>query len=323
MLKLINATLIMSAVLSFCCPARADTVIFRNGERAKGLILEEFKDRIVFSTAEGEKELMKSDIRSAIYDSEQKALLQKARNQFKKGHFIKAYYAYEKILDLDPNAEEAQERLYYLKNYLGSKTRGDINHRIANKKLFSDNEQGTSAAERVVGELGFVLSPGEKYVFIKEIKNGGLADKKTGLGSGDRIVEVWGEMTAYMDEDEVSRLLLGSGESRFIVEKTVVSRFLSSSRSLFDGLLWSRYKRIIGAGLRLQTDGIVVGSVSFGGPFEAAGIRRGDLLYRINGVNTRYLPMSKIIDIVRNNQDKEVELVVRRDITLWKKEDDI
>jgi len=58
-------------LILFSSSVFADIVIMKDGKRIKGLILDEFKDRIVVSTVEGEKIIMISDIESAIYSSEE------------------------------------------------------------------------------------------------------------------------------------------------------------------------------------------------------------------------------------------------------------
>ena len=171
----------------------------------------------------------------------------------------------------------------------------------------------------VAEELGLVLQPGEKYVVIEAETNGNLSETGSELKSGDRIVAIWGEMAAYMDVDEVASLFLASSEIRFMIERTVTSKLHSLPRSLFSRLFLNGYGEVIGAKLNLQKKGVVVNSVVPGGAIGAAGIQKGDLLYRIYGKNTRYLPMSKIVEIIKENQDKEIEIVIRRDIILWKK----
>jgi C-terminal processing protease CtpA/Prc len=280
----------------------------------KGLILDEYKDRVVLSTADGEKTLMKSRIRSAIYDSEEDALIQKARNQFKKHQYVEAYYTYKKAVDLNPEHEEAVERLNYLRGYLETKTRDDIIEGVKNNQERFGGADGRTVARRVTEELGLILGQGEKYVYVEEITGDNLSGADSKLKPGDRIVRVWGEMTAYMTVDEVGVLFLSPGEVRFTIERTA-SPLLSTVKSLFSG-----YGKIIGARLRLIKKGIVIEKLRQGGPFARAGILSGDLLWRINGKNTRYMPLSEVLGMIREDQGKTIEVDVRRDVTLWRKE---
>ncbi len=309
----------ISAVLLFCSFSLADTVILKNGDREKGLILDEYRDRIVLSTADGEKTIMKSAIRSAIYDSEQKALMQKGRNQLKKGQYVAAYYTYERAVELNPDLEEARERLHYLGSYLEAKTRSDIVSDITAKRERFGSMPGKTPAQRVAGGLGLALKPGEKYVLVGEVLDSGRSDAKSELRPDDRVIAVWGEMAAYMDVDEVAGMFLAPGETRLVIERTVFPS-LASSEAPFGGLLSTGYRKIIGADLELRKEGVIVTDVMPGGPFEMSGIREGDLLYRINGKNTRYMPMSRIINTFKNNRNREIEIVIQRDVVLWGEE---
>ena len=308
----------MFACLCLSINAFADTVILRDGQRMKGLIVDEFRDRVILSTPDGERTVMKSDIRSAVYDSEQKALLQQGRNQLKKGQYIKAYQTFEKAVELDPEQPEAIERLNYLRSYLETKTRYDVAAGVRKRREDSEGEKGKTLVQEVKESLGLVLEPGEKYVSVKEFNPAGVPARKTDLRPGDRIVAVWSEMTAYMGVDEVAEALLAPGEVRITVERTVFPE-LDRSGGFFGGLPWG-YRKIIGAGLGLRTEGVIVTGVTAGGPFDRAGIRKGDLIFRIEGNNTRYMPMRRITELIRQDEGRRIEIVIRRDLTLWRKE---
>lgn len=299
--------------------AAADTVMLKDGEKIKGLILDEFKDRIVISTVEGEKAIMKSRIKSAVYNDEEKAILRKAKNQEARSQYVKAYYTYAKALELNPDLEEARKRLDYLKGFLETKTRDDVISKIVSRKERFEDASGTTPLKRVSDELGLDLSSSDKYIFVEDIRNNASEQVRSSVRPGDMIVSVWGGLTAYMDADEVAEMLLSPGEINLTIERKEAP-ILTSSASFFGGILFSRYKKIIGASLDLKKEGLVVEKVSSGGPFDKAGIKKGDLICRINGNNTRYMPMSEIIDTVKKNQDKKIEVDIRRDITLWRKD---
>lgn len=322
MFRVITLIITISWVLFLCSVSPADTVILKSGKKVKGLILDEFKDRIVLSTADGEKTIIKSDIRSAVYDSEEKALMRMGENQLKRGQYIKAYHTFEKVVELDPDLEKARERRNYLRSYLETKTRYDVVDDLNTRKERYEGAEGKIPVREVEEELGLVLAPGDKYVSIESIRGRGRSRSGPSLAPGDRIVAVWGELTAYMGVDEVAELLLAPGEVKFTVERDVHPG-LSSAGKLSGVFLRTRYKRIAGAELKLKTEGVIVENIIPGGPFETAGIRKGDLVYRISGRNTRYMPMAELVKIIEENQNRKIDLVIRRDITLWRKEQDI
>ena len=50
------------------CRAGADTVHLKNNTELKGIVIADFKDRITYSTVGGERQILKSDIKSIEYD---------------------------------------------------------------------------------------------------------------------------------------------------------------------------------------------------------------------------------------------------------------
>lgn len=314
--KLATSIALVTFLLSLC--AFGDTVIMKDGKRTKGLILDEFTDRIVVSTVEGEKTLMVSDIRSAVYSTEEKALMQKARNHQRRREYIEAYYTYEKVLELDPDSKEARERINYLESYIETATRESMRDKMTLGKAPLDEKEEEPREVVVARDLGIVLAPGEKYVQVEKVTT---AEASTLLEPGDRIVAVWSEMTAYMDEGDVLNLLLVPGEMRLVIERTTYP-VLSHAKSWGYRILFSSYKEVIGASLKLYKRGVIIRGVSLRGPFGEFGIEEGDLLYRIGSKNTRYMHISRIVDFIMANQGRRIEVVIRRDVTLWRKGQD-
>jgi len=311
-------TLLFTAVLSlfvfFQSTSPADTVLLKNGKRIKGLILDEYRDRIVLSTFGGEIEILKKDIRSAIYDEEAKTLITKARNHARRENYVKAYYTYKKVLELDPELEEAKEQLAYLRNFLETKIRRDIERDMEKKNKRSSGSEGKPATEAAREELGIVVVPGDKYAVIQEVGEDVVVSEGTHLLEGDRIISVWGEMAAYMDAEEVADMLLGAEECRMVIERSV-DVDLEGGTGIFND-----YKSVIGGSLKLTRKGAIVESVSSGGPLEEAGIKKGDLIYRIAGKNTRYMPMEEIFSVIKDKKGQTVEVVFRRTSTICNKE---
>lgn len=302
----------------------ADTVVLKDGTRIKGLILDEFKDRLVISTVIGERELMKSTLKSAIYDSEEKALIHEGRNYFKKAQFIKAYYTYKKAAELNPDLKEAKERLYYLRSYLKTKMRCDIIGDVVMNKEREEKLKEKNSTQRAEDELGIVLyNNGGRYVSIEKITNDNLPGAGEELKPYDRFQIVRGEMAAYMDVNEVADVLLVPGEIRITIERTVFPEIAVVGGTLLDKVNFARCKKSIGAVLEFKKDGLTVKAVNSEGPFAKAGIKDGDILHRINGRNTTYLFIQKVEQIIRESEGKKAEVVIKRDVTLWKRKRDI
>ncbi len=295
----------------------ADTVLLRNGEREKGLILEELKDRVIISTVDGEKEIMKSDIKAALYDSESKSLLRKGKNLMAKGKLVEAYYVFKNAAELDPGMEEAKQQMQAVQCRLESFVRDDMAGSVLEQN--GPLKETMNQAEVLRAETGVVLSSGEKHPVISALEAPRRGNKVEGLEEGDRIVAVWGQITAYMSPEEVAGMILSSGEAELTIERTVKPVLVSDGKNihLFSFFPFFRYERLAGASLRLSRKGVIIGYVVPGGAFAFSGIARDDLIFRMNGRNARYMPMSEIEGIIKENRGKEIEIDIRRDVTIW------
>ena len=302
-------------LVCYACSSFADTVILKNRKKIKGLILEEFRDRIILSTAGGETAILKKDIRFAVYDSEEKALIKKARNYSRRREYLRAYYIYKKALELDPDLEEAREQLHYLRGILETQISRDIKDELRSK--IDAEKSRKKFSEKLADEFGIVLGDGDKYTVVKSVRESAVSSRSDRLQSGDRIVSVWGEMAGYMDADEVAGMMLSSDENKFVIERDT-SPTLGHSSGLLDRFTGDT-RGTIGGTLKLSRKGVVVTGVKPGGAFALAGIKKGDIIYRIKGRNTRYMPMRKIAEILKKNEGKAVEIVVRRTVTMWRK----
>lgn len=314
-----TTVLFFAAVLMAHLACLADTVTLKDDRRIRGLIVDEYKDRIVLSTSSGEKTIFKSDIRYAVYDDEERALLQTGREQFKRMQYIKAYYTYEKALELNPDLEEARQKRDFLRSYVETKTRYDVLDTVRTKNELYGGAAGKTLEVRVREEMGLVLGTDGKHVFIDKMIGNMSGEDPAPYKEGDRIISVWGELAAYMSVDEVAEMLLRPGEIRLVVERTVFPK-LSTLNPVAAVLTLATYRNIAGAELKLVKKGVVADRVFREGPFSRAGIRVNDLLYRIGGRNTRYMPLGDVIDVIMSHRGRELEAVIHRDITIWKKD---
>lgn len=311
-------TLIFLTLFIVSQSASADTLVLRNGKRLKGLIVDNYTDRVVISTYEGEKVVMKADIRSVIYDSDAKVLLQKARNLYNRHKYVDAYYAYEKVLALDESNLEAKERYDYLKGYLESEMRYEIQSGVTKKEELFENAEGETIPQKVESDLGLAFSSENDRTYVSLVVKGSPADI-AGVERGDIVISVWGELADYRDSGDVAEMFIAPGEMRIVVERNFYP-LLSDRMSLLDKVIPSKYGSLIGAELEVDRKGVIISKIYEEGPFSIAAIDEGDLVIGINGVHTRYMPISRLIKLLRDNRGKRIELTVQRNITLWNKE---
>jgi len=103
-------------IFSLFAPATgslADAIYLKDGKEVKGIVVEEYADRVVISTYEGEQMLPKSDIDNIEYDFVEQNLV-KLGDRYKERHeFEKAYFYYEKAIKTNPDYKVARERMNY------------------------------------------------------------------------------------------------------------------------------------------------------------------------------------------------------------------
>lgn len=67
---------------------------------------------------------------------------------------------------------------------------------------------------------------------------------------------------------------------------------------------------LIAEGRGLRT--FVVQNVRYNSPADRAGVRKGDILKKVNGINTQNLDLSRINALFRSKEGKKIRLKVER-----------
>jgi len=296
----------------------ADTVILNSDERIKGVIVEDYKDRIVVSTIDGEKEIMRNDIKSVIYDLEEQNLTNLGDYYQDQGAYEKAYYYYDKALEVNPEYKRARDGLGYLGTYLQQTSR-----RIKLDQLDRANEESKwrsrrpsatepTKEEKIERTFGFSLKDEQGKFKIRNIIPGSTADK-AGLKEGDTLLSAWGRSVSYMQPEDVMRKLLVPG----IMDIQIT---IGRDYNLELPEKKAKYNVLLGGKLGFsEMDGLILEDVYEGGKAEAAGLRKGDIITGLSGKTTRYMAMEEAADIISEAQGKAVILQIKRDIIMWKK----
>src|SRR3989338_4438616 len=111
----------------------ADTIYTNDGKELKGIIVEDYKDRVIFSTSEGEIVVMKEDVRELYYDNEEENLIKLAEQAKERSDYIRAFAYYDRAYKLNPKSKAAKDGLVFLQGYLfrqeQAKKEGEINRR--------------------------------------------------------------------------------------------------------------------------------------------------------------------------------------------------
>ncbi|MBL7157363.1 MAG: PDZ domain-containing protein [Candidatus Omnitrophica bacterium] len=302
---------------SLCAVAAfADTVYLENDAEMKGVVVEEYDDRVVISTYEGEKNILKKDIHAISYDLTEQNLVALGDVYAARDKYRKAYFYYEKAVKINPKYKTARDKMNFITGQIfresqtekqdAMRRRQEIEN--SSKTLPSKKEDFKKELEQ---KIGIVITEEDNSVKIIDV-TGDSSAYDAGLQPGDTLISVWGRFTNYMSKERVSRLLLESlGEIKIDIQRDVVLEKESPTAGF--------HKDIIGGKLDMLRDGLTLVDLKEGSPGQKAGLSKGDLIIAINGASTRYMPLADAEKIIGNKKTGAVKFTIRRDATIWRK----
>jgi len=304
----------------------ADTIYTNEGQEIRGIVVEDYRDRVVISTADGEIATLKSDIRQLYYDSEADNLIKLAEQSKERGDMLKAFAYYDMALRVDPNSKPAKDGIIFLQGYLFRKEQVKKEDEVRRQEEFENFGAAKIAEEKSVEEkirdmevdmrrsLGIKLGAKDGGQVIENVRTDSPAGE-AGARRNDMIVAVWGRLTGYMPLEEVMKILLEkpSLEVKCTIEREVVV-FPDTRRTILSSL-----KDMIGATFNMQFDGLTVSDVVDGSPASKAGLLKGDLVTAIDNRPTRYMPLKNAVSLMRNTRNNYMLLKIRRELLIWRR----
>jgi hypothetical protein len=304
----------------------ADDVSLNNGEEQKGIVVEDYKDRIILSTIYGEKTIMKSDIKELYYDEEEQNLIKLAEQARQRNDYSKAFAYYNMAFKANPNSKAARDGMVFLEGYLFRKEQAQKEEDV--KRRDDLERQGVGAAfGRASGEstaekslrlkkaTGIMLEMKDGFPFMNSVSVNSPA-YDAGLEKSDKLIAIWARLTGYMDLDEVLAALLDkpSLELKCTIERTLEIPVASY------GFVAPGTMELIGASFSMEFDGLTAVSVKSGSASGIAGLKKSDIVTAIDGKSTRYMPLNDAIKMIRNSKDKSVRLTVKREVLIWRRD---
>ena len=298
----------------FRTSARADTIYTDDGKELRGIVVEDYQDRLVFSTADGEITLMKSNIQRLYFDSEEDNLIKLAELAAERRDYTKAFAYYDMAYKLNPNSKAAKDGLVFLQGYFFRKEETKKEDEVKKREDFEN--YGTAVpteknTEESVNDLAENLKKGIGITFANEgatpkVEAVGMNSpaEEAGVKPGDRLVAVWGRLTGYMPLKDLMATL---SEKPALELKCTLERVINVS---VNGL---------GASFSMEFDGLTVSAVKEDSSAFEAGLKKGDLVTDINDNSTRYMPLKKAMQMIRHSKDGIVKLTIRREALIWRK----
>ena len=303
----------------------ADTIYTNDGKEIRGIIVGDYKDRIVMSTVDGEITSLKSDIKELFYDGEADNLVKLAEQSRERGDMIKAFAYYDMALRADPDSKSAKDGIIFLQGYLFRKEQVKKEDEVKKQEEFENLGAAKIAEEKPVAEkikemsvsmresLGITISEKSGGQVIDSVRINSPAEA-AGVRKGDVIVAVWGRLTGYMPLEEVMRALLekSSLEVKCTVERDVIVQPNPNITIL------SSLKDMVGATFSMEFDGLTISDIVYNGPAFAAGLAKGDLVIAIDNKSTTYMPLKKALGMMRSTNSNVILLKIRREILIWR-----
>ncbi|MFA4842837.1 MAG: PDZ domain-containing protein [Candidatus Omnitrophota bacterium] len=308
-----------------CQVLRADTILLRDGQELKGVIVEDYHDRVVISTEKGEIGAAKNNIDKISYDSADENLVKLGAFYKDRGDYKLALHYYESARKINPDLKEAREGSLLVTNMMMNKKEADVARDIAMRQDTEENMGRPQPAEQLeinavrkgADELwsaaGISIEKAGSDVEVAKVMNKSPA-YEAGMRPRDTIVSIWGKLIKYMPLENVYDLFLSSKVSEIRV--TIAREESAAPRGKF---LFGGAEDIIGARLSMELDGLTVSEVRTAGPFDDAGILKDDRITKINAASTRYMPLESFYKMIEDIKGKTLKLEIQREITLWRK----
>jgi membrane-associated protease RseP (regulator of RpoE activity) len=299
------------AEISYC-----DTIIKKDRERIKGVIVEDYTDRVVISTMDGELEILKSDVADINYDLEEQNLTSMGDLYQDRARYQEAYYFYKQALSINPHYKSAREGLDYSGSMIqqfGRKLKLDHISRMNEEHSWHSGVQvqEESKEDRLRRVLGFAVAPFGANFRVTEVKQGSPS-YAAGLEPGDVIVAVWGRMVGYSKlEDFLSRVVSEElMEVRLTILRDVELDLAGASGNI---------NSLMGAGIAYsESEGFDVTGVVSGGASEKAGLQPGDVIMEIEDESTRYMTLKDMEHCLGKKKDSYAVVKIKRELSIWK-----
>lgn len=293
-----------------------DTIYLKDGKEVKGIIVEEYSDRIVMSTYKGEKPIEKRIILKMEYDMPEQNLVKLGDKYMSLRQYGKAYFYYDKALKANPDYKPARDKINYVTGYF---FRSKQQEKIKDVEKMQELEDWPVSAQRsdedyealLLEHMGIRIGQKSGYTKITKVSKNSPADR-AGVKQGDFLVSVWGQLAGYMSLEEIGSFLMKKaiGEIRVGIQRNVkIKKDRPYQRS---------YKNIIDGKMDMLFDGLTVTEIADGGRGKKAGLRKNDLVVAINGAPTRYMPFQKAARLIEDRKHNPAVLTVRRDVTIWR-----
>lgn len=314
--------LLLYPALFLAVPVFADTVSLNNGQSLIGLIVEEHEDRIVLSTDEGEKPVLRKEIKDIQYHESEYDLLNLGRQMEERKQWQEALSYYEQAIKMNPNLTEAREAVAGVRSRLWSKQAEGPIDEVAIRQDLEDAWRASTPPEEIAANrkkdaekllwdrLGILVKQRDEWVVVERSRTGGMGER-AGLRAGDELTAVDGKSLKYLNEQAVIARLL---EPRYASATVQIRRRLALSKPSAEA-----GAKELGFAVKLRYNGLTVTGVDPLGLAAQHGLKPKDIVVDINARPTRYMPLKEAHKLIRDAGPDSLELKVNRSLFIMRK----
>jgi C-terminal processing protease CtpA/Prc len=302
--------------------AQADEIHLKSGGRVKGLVLENYEDRLLVSTVEGEQVFLKQDIANVDYDDPAYAVLNLAREKEAAGKMPQALAYYEKAYELNENLAEAKQAALGIRSKLWANMSAKPVSSVAKQQDIEDAYRANISLEEqasknideeaeLLGErLGVRLEKAGDWVIVGHARLGS-SGHKYGMRAKDRLVGVDGKSLRYLSVDAVGRELLEPRNANAVLD---MERDLVFNRD-------SKHRKLkhFGFSVKQKYEGLTISQVKRSTPADDMKLEPGGLITRIDDEPTRYMSTRDAIRRMEKSDEPYLEITVQTRIQFVRK----
>lgn len=288
----------------------ADTVYLNDNIPIKGIVVEEYVDRIIYSTADGEKEILKSDIARIEYDEPVDNLINLGDSAFNKGYHRVALKYYLMAQAQNPDIKPLNNKIYHTETLIYKTPEIQKRDFLALKnEVISgymppvEPTEKASAKDDIKKEMGLSLSREKRGRFYIEGMKMNSPFRKAGAKTGDAIIAVWSKLCDYLTFGDIHNLFSDPREAMITI---TIERGLPLKNGDFSG-----------AEFKMEWEGLTIASVGKDSPAQKAGLKKDDFVTAIGQESTRYMPLKEVLNRLKKNQ-VGINITIRRRLTVFK-----
>lgn len=314
-------------LLIYATVVDADTIYLKDGQELKGVVVEDYNDRIILSTEKGETSFLKKDIEKISYEIPEENLVKLGAFYKDKGDYKRALYYYEVAYKLNPNMNEARDGVSLLSNMIFRKRESDLEKQVVlrqdieEKMGKSATEENTAQAldiaagkaKELKAHVGISIESVGPHIKVSKVLKGSPADE-AGVREGDSIISIWGKLIKYMQPKDIYDLFLNSEVSEIRITGSRDISLILGKNHLLGGA-----EERVGARLKVELEGLTVDQITLGGPVDKAGILKGDRITKISNSSTRYMPFESACKLIEGTKGDSINLEIQREFIIWKK----